>query len=94
MTAPVRVDDVVVMADDNSPRNCWPKGVVTQVYPGKRGVIRVVDVRTATGTYRRPVHKLIILDVNQSSSKAGENVDDRHSNQNNDDAKQTIDANL
>lgn len=60
---PVKVDDVVIIADPSGPRGAWPKGVITSIYPGKDGVIRVVDVKTATGTYRRPVVKICVLDL-------------------------------
>ena len=63
-TQPVKLDDVVVIADPNMPRGTWPKGVVTAVHPGRDGVTRVVDVRTASGTFRRPVTKIAVLDVN------------------------------
>ncbi|CAG7832898.1 unnamed protein product [Allacma fusca] len=60
---PVKVGDVVIIADDQFPRNTWPKGIVVKVYPGRDGRIRVVDVQTNTGTYRRPSTKIIVLDV-------------------------------
>ena len=63
-TEPVKVGDIVIIADDNSPRGSWPKGKVSAVYPGRDGVVRMADVATAGGQiFRRPVAKLCVLDV-------------------------------
>ncbi|CAG7816121.1 unnamed protein product [Allacma fusca] len=63
---PLKVSDVVILTDDAMPRNSWTKGIVVAVFPGKDGRIRVVEVKTSTGVNRRPVAKLIILDVCKS----------------------------
>ncbi|CAG7828727.1 unnamed protein product [Allacma fusca] len=57
------------MADENNPRNLWPKGIITATFPGKDGRVRVVEVKTCTGTYRRPVAKIIVLDVKPNRSE-------------------------
>ncbi|XP_048483865.1 uncharacterized protein LOC125489998 [Plutella xylostella] len=57
----VKIGDIVMVADGNLPRNTWPKGVVTAVYPGQDGIVRTVDVQTKGGTLRRPTKKLVIL---------------------------------
>ncbi|XP_065195355.1 uncharacterized protein LOC135826682 [Sycon ciliatum] len=59
----VKVNDIVVIADRDLPRGSWPKGTITAVYPGTDGHVRVADVKTASGTYRRPVSKICVLDV-------------------------------
>jgi hypothetical protein len=67
---PIRVGDVVFVVNDLLPRNSWPKGIIEELFPGKDGIVRVVTVRTTTGTYRRPVSKICVLDV-----KKGEDLD-------------------
>ena len=57
--------DMVIITDDNAPRNQWLKGIVTATHPGKDGIVRVADIKTILGTYRRPVVKLIPLNVNK-----------------------------
>ena len=54
---------VVLIVDPNGPRNSWPMGIIERVFPGKDGVIRVADVRTNDGIYRRGVRQLVVLDV-------------------------------
>lgn len=56
-----QVGDLVLIADENLPRNSWPKGRIEATYPGKDGVIRVVEVRTKAGNMRRPVKKIVVL---------------------------------
>ena len=35
----LKVDDVVLVRDKNSPRNVWPMGVVTKVEPVSKGLV-------------------------------------------------------
>ncbi|CAB0016089.1 unnamed protein product, partial [Nesidiocoris tenuis] len=39
----------------------WPLGIVEKLLPGADGIPRAADVRTATGSYRRPVAALVPL---------------------------------
>lgn len=55
---PLKIGEIVVIMDNQLPRNNWPLGKIEAVYPGKDGQVRVVDVKTKTGVYRRPVTKL------------------------------------
>jgi hypothetical protein len=62
---PIEVGDVAILAEADGPRNSWPLGRVVAIYPGKDGAVRVVDIKTSKGVYRRPVVKLIPLDVTE-----------------------------
>ena len=57
------VGDVVIVQEKNSTPTRWPIARIIAVYPGRDGVVRVVDVKTATGTYTRPSVKIIPLSV-------------------------------
>ncbi|KAL7299005.1 hypothetical protein TKK_0008101 [Trichogramma kaykai] len=46
----------------------WPIGCVTHTYVGPDEQVRVAQVRTASGSYKRPVVKLVALPVKTSSS--------------------------
>lgn len=50
---PLQEGDIVLVVDPNLPRNIWPKGRITKVLPGKGGRVRLVEVRTGTGTRLR-----------------------------------------
>ncbi|XP_063827161.1 uncharacterized protein LOC135076671 [Ostrinia nubilalis] len=50
---PLKEGDLVFIADSDSPRNVWPRGIIAKVFPGKDGRVRVVEVRTSGGVLRR-----------------------------------------
>ncbi|XP_075162598.1 uncharacterized protein LOC142235215 [Haematobia irritans] len=60
----LKVNDMVVVRDDNLAPNEWRVGRVTKVFPGVDGKVRVVEIRTARGPLVRPVVKLVCLPVN------------------------------
>ena len=55
------IGDIVLLREDSLIPTKWPLGKITALHPGKDKVIRVVTVRTSTGTYRRPVVKVALL---------------------------------
>ena len=61
-TAEVKVGELVLVSDNNTPRGHWPVGRVVRVIPGADGRTRIADVVTATGQYRRPVSRLCRLE--------------------------------
>ncbi|KXJ70776.1 hypothetical protein RP20_CCG022513 [Aedes albopictus] len=52
---------VVLLKEENTPPQSWKLGKIVTVYPGADCTIRVADVQTAAGLYRRPVSKLAPL---------------------------------
>ena len=61
-TKNLEVGDVVIIADDNAPRNAWALGRVTETFPDSVGVVRSARVSTKTSTFVRPIHKLCLLE--------------------------------
>ncbi|XP_075161758.1 uncharacterized protein LOC142234484 [Haematobia irritans] len=57
----LKENDLVVIKDDRFPPTDWAMGRVEKIYPGTDQNIRVVDIRTAKGTFSRPVTKLVKL---------------------------------
>ena len=51
----------MVLREDNVTPMKWPLARVIETHAGKDGLVRVVTVKTATGTYRRPVVKVTLL---------------------------------
>ena len=60
-TRNIQSGDVVILHEDNIMPTKWPLARVVQVHGGKDGLVRVVTVKTAKGTYKRPVTKLALL---------------------------------
>ena len=52
-----------MLIEDEGPRIGWPLGVIETVYPGKDGLVRKVDVKTARGTFSRSVQRLRKLEI-------------------------------
>ncbi|XP_055715021.1 uncharacterized protein LOC129809234 [Phlebotomus papatasi] len=74
----IKVGDVVLHLDEQTPSTSWPLGLISSVFPGKDGKIRVVDVTTAKGKFRRPITKIVKLPTNDELEKnwplSGEDV--------------------
>ena len=59
-----QINDVVLIKEDNCPRNQWPMGRVVAVTEDKHdGLVRSVNVYyvQANTTLNRPIHKLVLL---------------------------------
>lgn len=57
-SANVKEGTLVVMVNKETPAFTWEIGRIDTTFPGKDGKIRVVDVKTNRGTYRRGIHQL------------------------------------
>lgn len=57
---------IVLLKEDNLPPQSWKLGKVLNVYPGNDSVVRVVDIKTSTGVYRRPVSRLAPLPIDDN----------------------------
>ena len=57
----MKIDDVLLIKDENTPRNDWSMGVIVNVEPDSKGLVRSAVVRTQTKDLRRSVHKLVLL---------------------------------
>ena len=57
----VDVGNLVLIRSELTPPAKWPIARVTAIHPGSDGITRVVDLRTATTTLRRPIAKVVRL---------------------------------
>ena len=66
--------DIIILKEDDSPRNKWPLAIVQDAYPSDDGLVRKIRVRMADthldkngvrtksqSILERPVHKCILL---------------------------------
>jgi hypothetical protein len=60
-TKSLEIGKLVLIVDDSLKRGEWKRGIVQAVHPGRDGRVRSATVKTATGTYQRPVSKLAVI---------------------------------
>jgi len=53
--------DLVLVKDDNTTPLQWPTAVITDTHPGKDNSVRVVNLQTPKGTFKRPITKICPL---------------------------------
>ena len=64
VTSNFEIGDVVLVVDENSPRNSWPLGRILEVKPNKgHGLARRVTLRTKTAVLERPIDKIVLLEA-------------------------------
>ena len=55
------VGQLVLLHVDGAPPSRWPLGRIMEISPGPDGLVRVVTVKTAEGTYLRAINKVALL---------------------------------
>ena len=58
-----KLDDIVLLVEPQKPSQQWQLGRITALHPGADGQIRVVEVKTKSGTYKRSVQQVCPLPV-------------------------------
>jgi len=58
----VRVGDIVLVAQENTPRKNWPLGRITAIFQGRDGLVSSAELKTANSYLTRPVNKLCLLE--------------------------------
>lgn len=53
---------IVIIRDDNLSRNEWKMGRVIETQKGRDGLVRTAVLKTSTGTLRRPIQRLSLLE--------------------------------
>ena len=60
----LNIGDKVLIKDDLAPSLQWKLGKITWLFPGPDGRVRVVTVKTSRGEFKRTIHKLAKLPIN------------------------------
>ncbi|XP_055633682.1 uncharacterized protein LOC129774019 [Toxorhynchites rutilus septentrionalis] len=58
---PIQTGKLVIIKEDNLPPLRWKMGRIEEIHPGSDGIVRVVTLKTATGSLRRPIEKICFL---------------------------------
>lgn len=53
--------DMVIIEENNLSPMKWPIGIIVNVFCGGDGVVRVAEVKTSTGLFKRAIHRLAPL---------------------------------
>ena len=67
----IQVGTMVLLKKEAVPPMKWPLGRIEAVFPGNDGHVRVVQVRTTTGCYRRAITEVCPLPI-ESGTEANE----------------------
>ncbi|GBN56105.1 hypothetical protein AVEN_110858-1 [Araneus ventricosus] len=59
----LKIGDMVLIREENLPPCKWLMGRVIALYPGQDNKVRVVDVKTSKGIYKRSINKLSVLPI-------------------------------
>lgn len=59
----IQVGSLILISDERTPPCRWSLGRITKLLPGADGLVKVVEIKTATTTLVRPIAKLIILPI-------------------------------
>lgn len=60
-----KIDDLVLLTDENTPATYWPMAKIVDTHPGRDGVTRVVTLKTSKGQFfKRPTAKIRLLAFN------------------------------
>ena len=73
---PLKVGDLVLYEDGIGKRAEWPLGRVLALHPGRDGLIRSATIKTAHGETRRPLQKLVLLELHDLRSSPDATHDD------------------
>ncbi|XP_049277727.1 uncharacterized protein LOC125761030 [Anopheles funestus] len=61
VAVPLSVGQMVILKEDGKMPLQWPLGRISKLFPGLDGVVRVVNIRTKLGEYKRPVSRICLL---------------------------------
>lgn len=70
----IAVGALVLLKDDCAPPMHWNLGRVEKVFPGQDGYVRVLEVRTAHGSYRRAITRVCPLPIESHCDQDNHNV--------------------
>ena len=58
----IKIGDVVLLLEENTPRYLWPLGLVVEVKKGRDGLVRTVKVKTRSTILIRPLSKVVKIE--------------------------------
>lgn len=65
----LKIHDLVLIKEEHLPPLKWRLGRVIELHPGKDSIVRVVTIRTSSGTLKRSITKLCKLPISSDTDK-------------------------
>ena len=65
----VRIGNVVILKNDETPRSQWPLGRVINTFADSKGFVRSVMVKTVSGNFKLPISKICVIIPDQETSE-------------------------
>ena len=66
------VGDLVLLVDEPLSRGQWRLGRILKTFPGRDGLVRTVEVKTAGSTLVRPIQKLCLLEESSNLNRCSD----------------------
>lgn len=57
----IKIGDIVLVFDENLPRNFWALGRIIDTFPDSKGMVRKVQIKTQKSVILRPISKICLL---------------------------------
>ncbi|XP_055912003.1 uncharacterized protein LOC129946017 [Eupeodes corollae] len=64
-----QIGDLVLLKDERLPPSQWALARIISLVPGKDGLIRVVNIKTQSGEFKRPITKICLLPSNRTADE-------------------------
>lgn len=61
----IKINDLVLIKEENIPPLCWPMGRVEKLHEGNDGITRVATIKTAKGISKRTIRNLCLLPLKE-----------------------------
>lgn len=62
----IQISQLVILKTGNTPPLVWDLGRVSEVFPGKDGMVRVANIKTSHGILKRSINQFYVLPVEDS----------------------------
>lgn len=74
--ASLQIGNLVLITDEQLPPQQWPLARVQEIHPGPDGLVRVLTLKTETSLLKRPIHRVVLLPINEVANHSVSNLKD------------------
>lgn len=64
----LQIGSLVLVKENNLPPMCWLLGRVIDIHPGADGVVRIVTIRTKSGSVKRAAAQVCVLPLESDNN--------------------------